>query len=802
MKSKVGTSVLLLFLVLTGVTAVDLLFFQSNKMTQDACEIIDDPFSEEIQQHFITTYFYENFGQVENDEITYFGRVPGGRIGFGESKVFIQADGGSEQLVLSFEDAQSVSPKANGDANHKANFFFGKRGTYTNVKVYKSIVYENLWSGIDLVYKGIPQGAKYEFLVKPGVDPAQIKVRCEGHDDLMIQEKSLNFNLNDKSLVDSGLIAYQGEDEVNAEFLSLNSQSYGFQMDEYDNSQALIIDPVIYFTTINRSLDEFCFAMTIDEQGSLYGTGWTESWDFSTGVVYDDHLDGPTDCFVFKLSPDGNSIEYSTYIGGSERGEGDGIDVDAWGNTYIAGWTNSDDFPTTEGAFNRTYNGNGSVFVCKLSANGDELLYSTYVGGSDAEAPLDLYLDDEGNTFVTGWTYSFDFPMVNAFASNHSGGSNNGDDVFVFKLNPEGDTLLLSTYVGGSGDDIPQGIEVDSSGNIYVTGWTDSEDLPTTENAFEEEHTEWIDMFVFKLSSTGDSLVYCTYIGATRYEFARDIAVDEYGAAYIVGFTFSPDFPKVNAYDSSSNGDADCFMLKLSTSGESILYSTYIGGNDTEQLFAVTVDRYGCAYACGFSDSPNFPMENAYNDTYPGGTTSGIILKMDADGDELLYSTYIGGNDDDFLAAISIDSDGNAYAGGVSIGLINGTINVDNSSAIIVVKLSDWSDGDRDHMPHAWEIQYGFDPNTYDGDDDFDSDGLTNYEEFTLGTDPTNADSDGDGYSDGLEVDGGFDPLNPEIGVMQLLSYNLVYIAVGVGIVVLVVLIIKRETLSEMYWNR
>jgi hypothetical protein len=195
-------------------------------------------------------------------------------------------------------------------------------------------------------------------------------------------------------------------------------------------------------------------------------------------------------------------------------------------------------------------------------------------------------------------------------------------------------------------------------------------------------------------------------------------------------------------------------------------------------------------------------MENAYNDTYPGGDTSGVIVKMDADGNELLYSTYIGGNDDDFLGAICIDSDGNAYAGGVSFGLINNTFTVDNSSAVIVVKLSDWSDGDRDNMPHAWELEYGLDPQVYDGDGDLDSDGLDNSQEFALGTDPTNADSDGDGYSDGFEFEGGFDPLNAEIGVMQLLSYNLVYIVVAVGVVFLVVLYIKKDTLSEMYWNR
>jgi hypothetical protein len=801
MNHKVVNSVLLLFLIMTSVAIVDSQLYQSDTIFQNSSKSGEDSISTEIQQHFFMTQFYENLGQVNNNEIDYFGSVPGGRIGFGISKIFIQAEGESEHLTLSFENAQFVSPTAVGVAGHKANFFLGDRGTYTNVKVYTSIVYENLWSGIDLIYKGTEHGAKYEFQVKAGVDPNIIRVRCEGYDNIMIQDRTLNIDMKDSSLVDNGLIAIQENDEIKAKFVSHGSHSYGFQLDDYDISKGLTIDPLIYFTTINRSLDEFGLSMAIDSHGCVYGTGWTESWDFSAGIVYDNELDGPTDTFVFKLSSDGNSVEYSTFIGGSDRGQGNGIRVDGFGNAYIAGWTNSEDFPTIN-AYNSTYNGDGSVFVCKLSANGDELLYSTFVGGSDAESPDDLVVDNEGNVYVSGWTYSQDFPMVNPFDETHNGGSDNGDDIFVFKLSPEGDTLLFSTYVGGSGDDISQGIEVDSNGNVYVCGWTDSEDFPTTENAYEEEAGLWIDIFVFKLSPTGDSLVYSTYIIATQYDFVRDLAIDQYGAVYLVGFTRSPDFPKVNAYDSTSNGGFDCIILKLSPSFESILYSTYIGGNDTEQLYSVVVDQYGCAYACGFTDSHNFPMENAANDTYPGGDTSGFVLKMDADGNELLYSTYIGTNNDDFIGAINIDSDGTAYVGGVSVVPINDTHNVDNSSAIIAAKLTDWSDGDRDNMPYAWELEHGLNPNVDDGDDDLDSDGLTNSDEFALGTDPTNDDSDGDGYSDGLEVDGGFDPLNAEIGIMQLLTYNITFILIGIGVIILVALYIKRDTLSEIYWNR
>jgi hypothetical protein len=800
MRGKVINSVLLLFLFLISIGLVDSLFYQPSTI-QNASFTNEKNELAKFQQHVFTTLFYKNRGQVKDDEITFFGNLPGGQIGFGISKVFIRAESNRKSLILSFEGSRSVIPRGVREADYNANFFLGERGTYTNVRVYTSIVYDNLWSGVDLVYKGTEHGAKYEFHIDPGVDPAQIKVRCEGHDNLMIRKNSLNINTDDTLFIDDGLIAFQGNNEIKAEFETLDHQSYGFKIDEYDTSEPLIIDPLVYFSTINASLDDWGWAMTLDAYGSVYVTGWTESWDFPVISAYDNQIDGPTDCFVFKLSPDGNSLAYSTFIGGSDREQGNDIRVDASGNAYISGWTNSEDFPTVN-AYNNTYNGDGSIFVCKLSPYGDDLIYSTYVGGSDAESSTGMAIDLEGNAFVCGWTYSHDFPMVDPFDSTHNGGGDFGDDIFVFKLNPEGDSLLFSTYVGGSDDDVPTALELDSSGNIYVTGYTYSENLPATENAYETEHDLWMDIFLFKLNPRGDTMIYFTYISASRYEAPNDIAVDASGAVYMVGFTTSPGFPEVNAYDTTVNGRADCFMLKVSPLGDCLLYSTRIGGNDTEQLLSVAVDEYGCAYAGGFTDSWNYPTINAYNETYPGGDTSGIILKMDEDGNELLYSTYIGSNRDDFIGGINIDSSGTVYAGGITVGFINDTHNRDNSSALFFLKLTDWSDGDKDNMPHAWELDYGLNPHEDDGDGDLDSDGLSNSDEYAHGTDPTNSDSDGDGYPDGLEVDTGYDPMNPVVGIMQILSYNLIYILIAAGIVTLIVLYIKKDVLYNYYWNR
>ncbi|MFX0209191.1 MAG: SBBP repeat-containing protein, partial [Candidatus Hodarchaeota archaeon] len=285
---------------------------------------------------------------------------------------------------------------------------------------------------------------------------------------------------------------------------------------------------------------------------------------------------------------------YSTYIGGESIDQSESIFVDSTGCAYITGWTYSSDFPITN-AFDTLSDNTYDAFVLKLSATGDSLVYATYIGGGGSDYGHGLYVDSSGFAYITGETQSRDFPTVNAYQHSYKGGS----DAFVVKLAPSGDSILYSTYFGGSYLDFAQNIWVNSTGYAYVTGYTGSFDFPV-KNAVDSALNGDFDAFIFNLDDTGSSLVYSTYIGGSDTEHSEDIFVDALGNAYITGWTYSSDFPTVNANDATLNGIYDAFVVKLSLNGSTFLYATYIGGNSIERSSSIYVDSLGCAYITGY----------------------------------------------------------------------------------------------------------------------------------------------------------------------------------------------------------
>jgi hypothetical protein len=295
-------------------------------------------------------------------------------------------------------------------------------------------------------------------------------------------------------------------------------------------------------------------------------------------------------------------LVYSTYIGGSDWDYGSAIAVDGSGNAYVTGATNSPDYDVTPGAFQTTKGGNSDVFVTKLNATGTALVYSTYIGGSSDDEGYGIAVDGSGNAYVTGVTFSTNYDVTpGAFQTTNGGGLG---DVFVTKLNATGTALVYSTYIGGSNDDAGFGIAVDGSGNAYVTGRTFSTDYDVTPGAFQTTYGGGLgaDVFVTKLSPTGTALVYSTYIGGSGDESGRGIAVDGSGNAYVTGYTNSTD------YDVTPG---------------------------------------------------------AFQTTYRGGLGADVfVTKLNATGTALVYSTYIGGSNDDAGFGIAVDGSGNAYVTG------------------------------------------------------------------------------------------------------------------------------------------
>ncbi len=378
---------------------------------------------------------------------------------------------------------------------------------------------------------------------------------------------------------------------------------------------------LIYSTYLGGNDDEESLGIAIDASGNAYVTGGTVSTNFPTMNAFQPTLGGSSDGFITKLSATGNSLVYSTFLGGDGSDEGRAIAIDASGNAYITGFTFSTDFPRMN-AFQPSFGGFFDGFVTKLSATGNTLVYSTFLGGNDSDQGFGIAVDTSGNAYVAGQTASANFPTVNAFQSTFLG----GNDGFVTKFSPTGSSLVYSTFLAGSDSDQVRGIAIDTSGNAYIAGFTFSTNFPTV-NAFQSTNAGSSDGFVTKLSPTGNSLVYSTYLGGTAADQVRAIAVDASGNAYVTGGTFSTNFPKTNAFQSTNAGGQDGFVTKLSATGNRLVYSTYLGGNSSDQANAIAVDASGNAYIAGQTISANFPILNAFQSTN-AGSQDGFVTKL------------------------------------------------------------------------------------------------------------------------------------------------------------------------------
>jgi hypothetical protein len=532
----------------------------------------------------------------------------------------------------------------------------------TNVPTYAGVVYKGLYPGVDLRYDGTEGQMKGTYTVAPGADPTRIRWRYSGADSVRVDEATGDLHITPRgnpgsTLVERAPVAWQTIADrrvsVPVTYAVAPDGAIAFSIGSYDPAALLTLDPTLaYSTYLGGSDNDWGYGIAVDEQGNAYVTGQTYSTDFPTANAFQRSLAGSADTFVAKLTATG-SLAYSTYLGGSDYDWGQDITVDGQGNAYITGWTYSLDFPTAN-AFQRSYAGNTDAFVAKLGATGN-VVYSTYLGGSNGDEGQGIAVDGQGNAYITGWTGSADFPTTNAFQSNYAGSL----DTFVAKLTATG-LLAYSTYLGGSADDRGLGITVDGQGNAYITGLTSSADFPTT-NAFQRSYAGSPDTFVAKLTATG-GLAYSAYLGGSGYDYGAGIAVDGQGNAYITGGTRSTDFPTANAFQRSLGGGWDAFVAKLSATGL-LAYSTYLGGSADDQGLGITVDGQGNAYITGWTGSADFPTTNAFQSNYAGGYEDAFVAKLTATG-SLAYSTYLGGSKGDEGQGITVDGQGNAYITG------------------------------------------------------------------------------------------------------------------------------------------
>ncbi len=558
----------------------------------------------------------------------------------------------------------------------KSNYFIGNdpRKWRTHVPNYRTVRYQGVYPGVDLVYYGNQRQLEYDFVVAPGADPKTITLGIEvagGADrgfrpapDRREHEGAgarLRINTEGDIVVPSDRgevrfhkpVVYQVREGtkhfLSGRYVLRGRHGVGFQVTAYDAARPLVVDPLLSYSTYLGGSDfDKGLGIAADLMGNAYVTGFTCSSNFPTGNPLQATLGGSCDAFVTKLNRPGSARLYSTYLGGSGFDAGLSIVVDRFGNAYVAGDTESPDFPTAN-PLQGTLGGDFDAFVAKLNPAGSALLYSTYLGGSGADDANSIAVDRFGNAYVTGETVSTDFPTANPLQATLGGDF----DAFVAKLNPAGSALLYSTYLGGSGADVATSIAVDRFGNAYVTGETDSPDFPTA-NPLQASLAGDLDAFVAKLNPAGSALLYSTYLGGSGTDDANGIAVDRFGNAYVTGETFSTDFPTANPLQAILVGGLDAFVAKLNPAGSALLFSTYLGGSGDDEALSIAVGNVN-VYVTGFTDSPDFPTANAVQGSLGGGTDA-FVTELNPAGSALLFSTYLGGSGGDEGFAIAVDN--------------------------------------------------------------------------------------------------------------------------------------------------
>lgn len=507
------------------------------------------------------------------------------------------------------------------------NYFIGDtpKDWHTSIPTYAGVEYRDVYPGIDLVYRGAGGRLDYTWNLRPGAAMHQIRLQVTGVRKMWLDERGgLVMRGIGWSLSQPQPMVYQrvggGKHRVPARFV-LGSGWVGMSVGRYDRRLPLTIDP---------------------------------------------------------------TLGYSTYLG-SEGDQGLGIAVDATGSAYVVGVTQANPFPV-KGAEQARNQGQSDAFIAKLNPTGNALVYSTYLGGSDADEAIAVAVDERGSAYLTGDTYSLDFPVLHGVQrQNRSacrgafGGQARCDDAFVARLNPAGNALIYSTYLGGNGGDTGNGIALDSAGDAYVTGETDSSNFPTI-NALQsrKKKDKCFDVFsgllascsaafVAKLDPSGSHLIYSTYLDGSSNDAGYDVAVDRAGDAYVTGPTTSRDFPTVKPIQHTLKGQQDAFVTEIDPAGRTLLYSTYLGGNAQTMGIKVAVDRLGAAYLTGWTRSSNFPTVNAFQRSIAPGTCSCVdafVTKIEPSGERIAYSTYLGGTQDDEAFGIAVDNAGHAFIAG------------------------------------------------------------------------------------------------------------------------------------------
>ncbi len=603
-------------------------------------------------------------------------------------KVFLTAEGAVFSLGTDGERPTMLLKLAGSNPNPlveplgeqpgRVNYLTGSNpaGWKRHIPIFTKVAYRQVYPGIDLVFYGRNGRLEYDFVVAPGADPSLIRLRLDGAGRLALDESGhLTASTATGRMVQFSPEIYQdikGERQpVEGRYILTETNEVRFQVASYAAERPLVIDPQVYYASYfgGTGQEDACSAAT-DADGNIYLGGRTDSAAFPLLNPYQGTLQGTADAYVAKLDPTGATLLFCTYLGGGAVDAVYTVRPLSTGGIALVGATNSADFPITAAtAYQTALGGSDDTFITVMTAAGDDLLYSTYLGGSGNDRPYgDMTVDETGKIYVAGWAGSpaappGAFPLVDALYST--------GNCYVCKLDPAltgAASMIFSTRFGGGGTEGIFGLDVDSSHNIYIGGYTTSNNttFPVL-NAYQGNNNGFMDSFLAKLSPDGQTLFYSTFFGGSNYDYARSLAVDGSGNVVLTGYTDTPDtaaipFPLLNPLQPTYAGALDAFIARFNSSG-SLVYSTYYGGDQSDQFESAAMDSTGRVHLAGWTESTNFPTVDPVQ-AYAGNRDA-VLTVLDSSG-TVLFSTFYGGAESDAAWSVSVDDESVAWIGGMT----------------------------------------------------------------------------------------------------------------------------------------
>ncbi len=602
------------------------------------------------------------------------------------------ADNQTSSLTMALVGA-NASPQVSGQELFagKSNYYVGNDQSKwrTNVPNYGKVRYSEIWPGIDMLWYGNQRMLEYDFIVKPGVNPQQIRLAFDGAQSLRLDaEGNLVLKTQAGELIQKAPVVYQdgaqGRESVSGKYVLSAANEVGFELGAYDITRPLVIDPVLAMASyLGGSLLDNIQDVALDSAGNVYCTGLLRSSEFPPGTG---DKDGDA-TYVVKFSADGTSLIYATVLDGSDDDFAQAIAVNSNGQAVIAGHTFSDDYPLLfpfEGTHNPGLGGGGDdAFVTKLDENGQlnsgcNCSFSTYLGGSGSDFARGIAFSSNNRVYVVGETSSINFPKVNQFQGNSVF---SGTDAFLTVFAANGQSLIYSTYFRGGSDNLERArnVAVDTSGNAYVIGQTDGNNIQTRgangTSPAQANNAGGMDVFVAKFNpslSGNSSLIYATYLGGSGTEFAQDIAVDSQQRAYVTGQTGSFNFP-LNAVSGATvldttNQTNEAFVTCFNANGSGRVFSTFLGGNGQDVGQSIAVDIANNIYVnLSTTSNQNLPLINPIQGTF-AGSWDAYLAKISPEGRSILFSTYLGGSSTETSLGMAVSPNGESLAvGGVTL---------------------------------------------------------------------------------------------------------------------------------------